>query len=183
MVLAAVAAVIIGLPSFKLEGFYFTLGTIAYPLILMLLVIYFGQGELTIPFQPDRAWFAMQFRDQHTYVWISLGLLALVVVLQAWIDGSRFGYYLRAIRDNEILAQAVGVRTSRWKLAALAISAAIAAAMGVVWVNAILLVVTAEQVFGLLVVIQMLSLVFVGGIASLWGPVLRAARAARPDAR
>ena len=174
MAVAAVAAVLIGLPSFKLEGFYFTLATIAYPLILLLLVIYFGQAELSIPLQLDRPWFAMQFRDQRMYVWIAMGLLAATMVLQAWIDGSRFGYYLRAIRDNEILAEAVGIRTVRWKLAAFAISAAMTAAMAVVWVNSILFVVTAEQVFGLVVVIEMLSLVFVGGIATLWGPVVGA---------
>lgn len=174
MAVAAMAAVLIGVPSFKLEGFYFTLATIAYPLILLLLFSYLELGELSVPFQPDRPWFAMQFRDQRMYVWIALGLLAAALVVQAAIERSRFGYYLRAIRDNEILAEAVGVRAARWKLAALAVSAAMTAAMAVVWVNGVLLVVTAEQVFGVIVVIEMLSLVFVGGIASMWGPVVGA---------
>jgi branched-chain amino acid transport system permease protein len=175
MAAGALAAVIIGVPSLRLRGFYFTLGTMAYPLTLMLIVIYLGIGETTLPFHVDEPWLYMQFRDQHNYVWIALGLLIIVQVIVIAVERGRFGYYLRAIRDNEVVAQAVGVRTARWKVAAFALSGALTAAMAVVWVNAVLLVVSAHQIFGLAVVIQTMSVVFVGGLATRWGPIVGAA--------
>lgn len=174
MVLAAVAAVIIGIPTFRLQGFYFTLATMAYPLILMLIVINQGYPEMTVAFHPEAPGAHMQWYEPQMFVWLLLAMLVATLTLTLWIDGGRVGQALRAIRDNEVLARSVGIRSDRWKLLALALSAAISAAVGVVWVNAVLLVVTAEEVFGIGVVILMLSVTFVGGIGRTWGPVLGA---------
>lgn len=175
MVLAAGAAVLIGIPTFRLQGFYFTLATMAFPLILMLLVIHLGYPEISVPLDLERSMWAMQFRDPRAYVWVALGLFTLALGIALAVRAARFGRALAAIKDNEVLARSVGIRTFPWKLAAFALSAAICAAVGVVWVNAILLVVTAEETFGLSVVILMLSVTFVGGIGTPWGPVVGAA--------
>lgn len=175
MVLAAGAAVLIGIPTFRLQGFYFTLATMAFPLILMLLVIHLGYPEISVPLELERSMWAMQFRDPRAYVWVALGLFTLALGIALAVRAARFGRALAAIKDNEVLARSVGIRTFPWKLAAFALSAAICAAVGVVWVNAVLLVVTAEETFGLSVVILMLSVTFVGGIGTPWGPVVGAA--------
>ena len=52
MGVAAVVALAIGLPTFRLRGFYFTLATISFPLIMELLVSHYGDPELTVPFAP-----------------------------------------------------------------------------------------------------------------------------------
>ncbi len=172
---AAAVAFVIGLPTFRLKGFYFTLATISFPLILELLVSHYGEPELTVPFHPENQWKFMEFSNAHTYVWVGLGMLILALLISELIDVTSFGFALRAIRDNEVLARAVGIRTVAWKSAAFMISAALSAAMAVLWVKAVLRVTVAEEVFGITVVIVMLSVAFVGGVGMTWGPVVGAA--------
>ena len=172
---AAAVAFVIGLPTFRLKGFYFTLATISFPLILELLVSHYGEPELTVPFHPENEWKFMEFADAHTYVWVGLGMLIVALLISELIDVTSFGFALRAIRDNEVLARAVGIRTVAWKSAAFMISAALSAAMAVLWVKAVLRVTVAEEVFGITVVIVMLSVAFVGGVGMTWGPVVGAA--------
>ena len=172
---AAVVAFVIGLPTFRLKGFYFTLATISFPLILELLVSHYGEPELTVPFHPENQWKFMEFSDAHTYVWVGLAMLIVALLISELIDVTSFGFALRAIRDNEVLARAVGIRTVAWKSAAFMISAALSAAMAVLWVKAVLRVTVAEEVFGITVVIVMLSVAFVGGVGMTWGPVVGAA--------
>ena len=175
MGIAAFLALAVGLPTFRLKGFYFTLATISFPLILELLVAHNGDPELTVPFHPENEWRYMEFADAHTYVWIGLVMLVVALAISALIDVTSFGFALRAIRDNEVLARAVGIRTVAWKSAAFIISAALSAAMAVLWVKAVLRVTVAEEVFGITVVIVMLSVAFVGGVGRTWGPVVGAA--------
>ena len=175
MGVAAVVALAVGLPTFRLKGFYFTLATISFPLILELLVAHYGDPELTVPFHPESEWKFMEFADSHTYVWIGLGMLVVALAISELIDATSFGFALRAVRDNEVLARAVGIRTVAWKSAAFMISAALSAAMAVLWVKAVLRVTVAEEVFGITVVIVMLSVAFVGGVGQTWGPVVGAA--------
>ena len=172
---AAIVALVIGLPTFRLKGFYFTLATISFPLIMELLVSHYGEPELTVPFHPENEWKFMEFSNAHTYVWVGLGMLVVALVISELIDVTSFGFALRAIRDNEVLARAVGIRTVAWKSAAFMISAALSAAMAVLWVKAVLRVTVAEEVFGITVVIVMLSVAFVGGVGQTWGPVVGAA--------
>jgi branched-chain amino acid transport system permease protein len=174
MGVAIVTAVLIGIPTLRLRGFYFTLATMAYPLILMLVAIDRGWVELTVPFHPEAPLQYLQFRDPHDFVWVALGLLLITLAITQAVERSRLGQSLRAIRDNEVLAEAVGIPTAAAKIAAFAISAALTAAMGVIWVNAVLLVVSTEEVFSLGVVILMLSVTFVGGVARTWGPIVGA---------
>ena len=175
MGVAAAVALIIGLPTFRLRGFYFTLATISFPLIMELLVSHYGDPELTVPFHPESEWKFMEFSNSHTYVWVGLGMLVVALAISELIDVTSFGFALRAIRDNEVLARAVGIRTVAWKSAAFMISAALSAAMAVLWVKAVLRVTVAEEVFGITVVIVMLSVAFVGGVGQTWGPVVGAA--------
>ena len=175
MGVAAAVALAIGLPTFRLRGFYSTLATISFPLILELLVSHYGDPELTVPFHPEGEWEFMEFSNSHTYVWVGLGMLVVALAISELIDVTSFGFALRAVRDNEVLARAVGIRTVAWKSAAFMISAALSAAMAVLWVKAVLRVTVAEEVFGITVVIVMLSVAFVGGVGQTWGPVVGAA--------
>lgn len=175
MFLAAIAAVLIGIPTFRLQGFYFTLATMAFPLILMLLVVHWGHPEESVPFVPGGSLGSMQFMNPRGYVWLALAFFAMTLLIGVWMSKSRFGEILAATKDNETLARSVGIRTLPWKLGAFAISAALCAGVGVIWVNSVLLVVTAEEVFGLSVVILLISVTFVGGIGTPWGPVVGAA--------
>jgi branched-chain amino acid transport system permease protein len=90
------------------------------------------------------------------------------------VENSRFGLTLMAIRQNELAAEASGIDARRWKMRALVLSGAIAAAAGGLYA-CILLVVTPEAVFGMLTSAQALTVVLFGGVGTVWGPLIGSA--------
>ena len=172
MVAAVVAAVLIGLPTFRLAGIYFALATLAYPLIFRIVMDFLGYQEVSIPMVRDRPAAFMQFRDPRAYDLLALAALAGTLLLSQWIEGSRLGYALRALKANEQAAEAAGVDTFRAKMTAYMLSAAPAALIGAIYAHAILFVVTPDAVFGVLVIVQTLVVCLVGGVGSKWGPLI-----------
>ena len=102
------------------------------------------------------------------------GLLAAGVLVCMLVENSRFGLALLAIRQNELAAEAAGINARQWKMRALVTSGTIAAAAGGLYA-CVLLVVTPDSVFGLLVSAQPVVVTLFGGVASIWGPVIGAA--------
>jgi ABC-type branched-subunit amino acid transport system ATPase component len=90
------------------------------------------------------------------------------------VENSRFGLALMAIRQNELAAEAAGIDAWRWKMRALVTSGAIAATAGGLYA-CVLLVLTPDSVFGILVSAQPVVVTLFGGVASIWGPVIGAA--------
>jgi len=172
---AVVAAVLIGFPTFRLAGIYFALATLAYPLILRIVMDFLGYQEVAIPMVRDRPAAFMQFSDPRVYDLLALAALTATLLLSHWIEGSRLGYALRALKENEQAAEAAGIDTFRAKMLAYALSAAPAAVIGAIYAHAILFVVTPDAVFGTLVIVQTLVVCLVGGVGSKWGPLLGAA--------
>ena len=172
---AVLAALLIGTPTFRLAGIYFGLATLAYPLIFRIVMDYLGYQEVAIPMVRDQPALFMQFAEPRSFDFLALGLLAATLVLARLIENSRLGYSLRAIKENEQAALAMGVDAFRCKMAAYVLSAAPAALAGAIYAHAILFVVTPEAVFGVLVIVQTLVVCLVGGAGTLWGPVIGAA--------
>ena len=172
MVAAVVAAGLIGLPTFRLAGIYFALATLAYPLIFRIVMDFLGYKEVSIPMVRDRPVAFMQFRDPRGYDLLALAALGGTLLLSHWIEGSRLGYALRALKANEQAAEAAGVDTFRAKMTAYLLSAAPAALIGAIYAHAVLFVVTPDAVFGVLVIVQTLVVCLVGGVGSKWGPII-----------
>jgi ABC-type branched-subunit amino acid transport system ATPase component/ABC-type branched-subunit amino acid transport system permease subunit len=171
--LGAVAGIAIGLPTFRLRGIYFALAMLAYPLVLTYLFDWMGLQEVSIPLKREHAAWFMQFEDPRAYLAIALGLLAVSLVICSAVERSRFGLSLLAIKQNELAAEAAGVDTRAWKLRAIALSGAIAAAAGGLYAM-VLLVVTPASVFGLVVSAEAVIVPMFGGAGTLWGPVIGA---------
>ncbi|HSL50614.1 MAG TPA: branched-chain amino acid ABC transporter ATP-binding protein/permease [Candidatus Deferrimicrobiaceae bacterium] len=172
---AVLAAVLIGAPTFRLAGIYFGLATLAYPLIFRILMDFLGYQEVAIPMVRDHPVLFMQFEEPRTFDLLALALLAATLVLSRLIETSRLGYSLRAIKENEQAAEAMGVDAFRCKMAAYVLSAAPAALAGAIYAHAILFVVTPDGVFGVIAIVQTLTVCLVGGVGTLWGPVIGAA--------
>jgi branched-chain amino acid transport system permease protein len=172
---AVLAAVLIGAPTFRLAGIYFGLATLAYPLIFRILMDFLGYQEVAIPMVRDHPVLFMQFEEPRTFDLLALALLAATLVLSRLIETSRLGYSLRAIKENEQAAEAMGVDAFRCKMAAYVLSAAPAALAGAIYAHAILFVVTPDGVFGVIAIVQTLTVCLVGGAGTLWGPVIGAA--------
>jgi branched-chain amino acid transport system permease protein len=172
-VVGAAAGALIGYPTFRLRGHYFALAMLAYPLATLYVFAWLGYQEVTLPMKRESAWLYMQFNDPRIYVVLALGLVVASLFISLKVENSRMGMALLAIKQNEPAAEAAGIDTWRWKMLALMLSGALAAVAGGFYA-VVLLVVTPETVFGMLVSAQALILALFGGVGSLWGPVIGA---------
>jgi branched-chain amino acid transport system permease protein len=174
MVVGVIAGVLIGWPTFRLRGHYFALAMLAYPLALLYIFEWLGYQEVPIPMKREAPAAYMQFADHRYYVAIALVLLVIAMAVSLKIERSRFGLSLLAIKQNEPAAEAAGIDTLRWKMLAIMVSGAMAAAVGGFYAI-VLLIVTPVTVFGMLTSAQALIVTLFGGVATVWGPVIGSA--------
>lgn len=177
MLLAAAVATVLGLITFRLKGIYFGLMTFAFALILETLARHFSWTGGDVGFSPpvlsEDSLAMFQFATQLPYYWIGLGFLTVYMAIELAIHHGRFGYYLRAIRDDEGAAAAMGINPRQVKLMAYAISAAMTAALGTFYVQ-LTLFMDPVTAFGLDRSVAILLGAVVGGVGSLWGPLVGA---------
>ena len=174
MLLGAVAAVLIGLPTFRLRGHYFALAMLAYPLAILYVLQWLGFQEMSLPMHREHPALYLQFTEQRWYTILAVAMLVAGMIVCMLVENSRFGLALFAVRQNELAAEAAGIDSRRWKMRSLIVSGMLAAASGGLYA-CVLLVVTPDSVFGMLVSAQAVVVTLFGGVAGLWGPVIGAA--------
>jgi branched-chain amino acid transport system permease protein len=174
VIMGAIAAIIIGTPTFRLRGHYFALAMLAYPLAILYFMEYFGFQEVSLPMHREHPVFYLQFADPRYFTLVAVFLLVVSVITCILVENSRFGLALLAIRQNELAAEAAGIDARTWKMRALMVSGMIAAGAGGLYA-CVQLVVTPDSVFGLLVSAQPVVMTLFGGVTSIWGPVIGAA--------
>jgi branched-chain amino acid transport system permease protein len=176
VVLAVALSVVIGMPTFRLTGHYFSMATIA---VAELIRIFTGtwtfvgaaiglQGPATA-----RGWWDLTFRGELPYYYIFLAVLAVVLATTAAIERRRFGFYLRAIKASERAAKSLGVPVRQTKMQALALSAAFTSVAGSLYVIKTGFI-DPDSGFGILISVQMLIVAALGGAGVLFGPLLGA---------
>lgn len=174
---AGVVGLFFGALSFRygLKGSYFALVTLAFAevfRIVSLSVPFTGAGVgLMVPLREGAA--NMQFGDRRGYVWLMLALVAIALLITAWLRHSRFGAWLQAVRDNEDAARAIGVDPFRVKLGAIILSGACMGAAGAFYVQ-VFQYIDPGIAFGPHTSVEALVAAIVGGLGTLWGPVLGA---------
>jgi branched-chain amino acid transport system permease protein len=173
-VFGGVSGLLVGIPTFRLRGHYFALAMLAYPLALLYVFEWLGYQEVTLPMMRDQPLAYMQFEDPRIYTYIALAMLLGAMLLTRKIETSRFGMALLSIKQNEAAAEAAGIDTYQWKLRAIILSGAMAAAVGAFYAI-VLLVVTPVSVFGMLVSSQALVVTMFGGVGTVWGAVIGSA--------
>ena len=170
----AASGVLIGAITFRFRGFYFALAMLAYPLALLNIFDFAGWNEVTIPMHREQAWKFMQFADPRILAWLALAAFGVAISVSLWIERSRFGLFLFAIRQDETAARTSGIPALRNKLKTIAISGAMAGIAGGLYAL-LLLVVTPVAVFGMLVSAQALIVAMFGGRGTAWGAAIGAA--------
>jgi branched-chain amino acid transport system permease protein len=173
IVVGVVAGIVIGFPTFRLRGHYFALSMLAYPLAMLYVFEWLGYQEVTLPMKRENPALYAQFGDQRIYMGLALVLTVVCMVVSLHVERSRFGKCLLAIKQNEPAAEAAGINAWRWKMIAMMLSAAMAAAAGGLYA-VILLVITPATVFGVLTSAQALVVTLFGGVGVFWGPVIGA---------
>lgn len=177
--LAALLSQIIGYPVFRLRGHYFAIATIAVGEIVQTIVINWdavgGARGLFVPIKRPDSLVNFQFHEsKQTYYYIALALLVLALGISRAIVHSRTGYYFRAIREDQDAAAALGIPVARYKQRAMAVSAALTALGGTFYAQYVFFI-DPESVLPLSLSILVCLVAVLGGVGTLWGPVLGAA--------
>jgi branched-chain amino acid transport system permease protein len=169
-------AVVIGMPTFRLTGHYFSMATIA---VAELIRIFFGTWDLVgaaIGLQGPavgRGWWDLTFRSELPYYYIFLAVLACLLLITALLERRRFGFYLRSIKASERAARSLGVPVRRTKMQALALSAAFTSIAGSLYVIKTGFI-DPDSAFGILISVQMVIVAALGGAGTLFGPLVGA---------
>jgi branched-chain amino acid transport system permease protein len=181
MALCVAAGAAIGLLAFRfgISGVYFALLTIAFAEFTRIGFDHIdwlgGPGGLFLKVGQRTSWDLANLRGTPAmFYYVMLALAAGAFALCAWLLRSRAGYYWQAIREDEDAARALGINTFRWKLLAVAISAAMTSLAGVFFAfyyNNLF----PEQIFHISQSIEIILGPIVGGVGTLFGPILGAA--------
>jgi branched-chain amino acid transport system permease protein len=174
-VVGMLASLPIGWLCFRLRGPYFAIATIATAQVLMLIFLKFrdfawGAEGTTIP-NLGNAPLMMQFEGKTPYYYIVLCLLALALAITAWVERSRIGYYLVAIGEDEDAAEAIGIDVARVKRNIYMISSFLTALAGTFYTQYIYFI-DPQTAFNFSVSIEAALVSIVGGIGTLWGPLI-----------
>jgi branched-chain amino acid transport system permease protein len=176
LVAAAMLAYLWGRLTFKLKGPYFTLSTIAIAEILRLIAI--NEGWLTggatgvfIMTLPEP--FGLDLFSRQVNYYLALAFAALTVLVVMLISRSKFGYQLRAVREDEDSAMASGINPTTVKLKAFMISGALTALGGGIYAI-FLSFIEPHIIFYLLLSVQIALTAIIGGRGTIWGPCVGA---------
>jgi branched-chain amino acid transport system permease protein len=166
---AALLAAVVGWPTLKLRGAYFAIATWALAEAMLQLAtvvgITNGSSGLTIPSFATSSFF---------YYAMLVALVLTFLTTYVLLERSRFGYKVKAVRDDEATARSVGIDTTRVKIQAFVLSAVIPAVFGAIdayWITFI----NPRSVLAADITDQMVVMVLIGGLGHAWGPALGAA--------
>jgi branched-chain amino acid transport system permease protein len=167
-------ALLLGWIMLRTSGSAFVIATIAMLLVFRILVLNLrdvtgGSPGISQPLPPFTGQFAIM-----PFFYYMLGCLVLAMSASAYIRRSRFGLGLLAIRDDEGKAEAVGVNTTMYKVLAFTVSAYFVALAGGIWSYRSIHI-SPVFAFDIIISVDMILMTMLGGLGSLWGPVLGAA--------
>ena len=171
-----VLALVVGAPTFRLQGHYFSMATIAVAELIRIVVSYSDLLGAAIGLQGpamSEHWWDLTFRSAVPYYYIFLGVLALLLLVTWHMQVSRLGYYLRAIRAGERAARSLGVPVRRYKLYALMLSATFSSLAGSLYALKTGFI-DPDSGLGILVSVQLIITAALGGAGTLLGPLLGA---------
>lgn len=171
---AVVVAVGISYPCFRLHGSFFSLATIAFLEVFRVLALHFRDftgGATGKMIALKFGWEWMVFREKMPPLIIAFGLLLLTLAVAWWIRSHRIGFYLVATRERESAAKAAGVNTVKVRLIAVAVSAALTALVGTFHAMYLTFIEPAA-VFSLALSIQIAMFALIGGLGTVFGPLL-----------
>ncbi len=172
-IIAGIIALIIGAPTLRLKGAYFAIATFA-----------FAESMKQIVLSYDRTFNANFFNGSHgitlpictnyfLFYFLMLLMAVLVVIITFFIENSKFGLALKAINESEVASEMVGIDTTKIKLTAYTISGILIGIIGGIysyWVTYI----TPDDVFNVHKTVQMVIMTLLGGMGTLFGPVIGA---------
>ena len=177
-IISAAIALALGYPTFRLGGHYFVIATIVIAEIGLLLFHNWDFAGaalgIDIPVRGD-SWAKFQFaRSKLPYFYFALAFCVVAWLITWWLEDSKWGYWWRAVKDNPEAAQSLGVVVFNSKMGAAAVSAFLTAIGGAFYAMFVSYI-DPESVMSFQFSLLMALPAVLGGIGTLWGPVLGAA--------
>ena len=175
VLVAVVVSFVVGLVLSKLEGDYYALGSLGFGVILYSVFLSWKgltRGALGIPHIPKPVLFGFEFSHITMFLLLVLVLLVGVYLFSRFVARSSFGRVLTAIREDERAIQVFGYHTLYFKLVVFVIGAAMAAIAGSLFASYITYINPSS--FTAMESVYLLSIIILGGLASLRGSVLGA---------
>ena len=174
--IAVLIAALIGTPTLRLSGHYFSMATIAVAELVRVLITNWewvgGAQGISGP-AVSRTPLDLTFTSALPYYYLFLAVLAGVLWITWRIETSRMGFYLRAIKDSERAARSLGVAAGRYKLYAYMLSAGLTAVAGSLYALMFGFI-DPDSGFGILISVKMLIVAALGGSGLLLGPLIGA---------
>lgn len=175
--LSLLLAVLVGMPTLRLKGHYFSMATIALAELARIIVVNspsLGGGVgISGPAIP-RSMADLSFISPLPYYYIFGAVLAVLLLFTWWMGRARMGFYLRAIRGQERAARSLGVPAQRYKLHALLVSAGFTSLAGSLYAVMVGFV-DPDSGLGILLSVKMVIISALGGAGTLFGPLVGAA--------
>jgi branched-chain amino acid transport system permease protein len=174
VVITTASGLVVGLPALRMTGIYLAIATLAFSIILQEIFTRWESvthGFAGMPVAPPVI-FGISFADEREFYFLCLFFLLLTLWLTRNLLRAPTGRAWIAIRDSEIAAQSMGVNLAIYKSMAFAYSAGVMGLAGALFAHKIAYL--APDIFTILLSIQFLLLVIVGGLGSLHGAVFGA---------
>jgi branched-chain amino acid transport system permease protein len=176
---AAISGLAVGLLSVRLGGHYFAivslgLGVIVYQVLNNWVALTSGPIGLSgIPLPPEIPWFGTSIPwTPHVFLAVGLIFVLLTYIVCVRIQDSKVGLIMKAIRENELAAACVGIRTHKVKVAAFTIAAFLAGCAGSMYAHYSRMLVP-EQ-FSFIASAELVAMTVLGGLGSFGGSIVSA---------
>ena len=173
--IASLIAFVIGMPTLKLSGYYLGMGTLGFGMVVHVLFREWSTltgGASGFVGIPPLELGPISFLSVRNYFYLVWGILMASMVVCRRLINSRIGRALRSIHDSEHAAMAVGVDTANLKLMIFVFSAAMSAVAGFLYAHFVSFI--SPGSFNFLASVRMVTMVVIGGMASVWGALLGA---------
>lgn len=176
MVFTGVIAFLVGVPIMRLKGNYLVMATLGLNVIFEMVIVEWdsltggSNGMAGIPYLSVGNFLFNSDRKFYYLVW-SFSLLALIISFN--LINSRVGRALKAVHGSEVAANTLGINPQRYKVKVFVLSAMIASFAGSMYAHYISVI--TPKSFDVLYSIQLVIMVIVGGIGSIWGSLFGAA--------
>lgn len=174
--LSGFVAFFVGLPTLRLSGYYLGMGTLGFGMIVNICIrewdSYTG-GASGLVGIPGLSLGPVSFDDPSYFFFLVWGVLILFFAASRRIMDSRVGRALRAIHDNEAASRILGVDTKDLKLKIFVLSAVMASVSGFLYAHMVTFI--SPGTFDFLASVKIVTMVVIGGMASIWGALFGAA--------
>lgn len=177
-VLGGVAALIIAIPTMRLQGHYFALATLAFGEVMRVIANVWapltgGPVGISVPFVPPN-FLGYSFKQLLPHAYIALAALVIVTAIFEVIRRGAMGYRLRAIKENPAAAEVIGIDTTKVKLQTAVISGVLMAMLGTLYAQ-VAVFFDPDTVFNAASIsIRVALIAILGGVGTAIGPILGA---------